>query len=215
VLAAFGGDPQSPLGRFRASMVIGYEKWHDGVGYDLEALAAASPEERAAIERIVLTHSPRGWRDVEALAALGTPAARAALTEALHDPDPEVRAHVAALPDAPISEAERTAALVRALETAEFYGGLTQTLDQVEEYHPPVIVDALLRGAIGREGGVACHFSAMLMFVHGRAASAFDWDQRPFFLRFNTEDRHERVTAFRELCAKIEVDPAPYLRAGE
>lgn len=215
VLAAFGGDPRSPLGRFRASMVIDYEKWHDGIGYDLEALAEASPDERAAIERIVLMHAPRGWRDVEALAALDTPAARAALREALHDPDPEVRAHVTALPDAPISEAERTASLVRALETAEFYGGLTQTLGQVEEFHPPVIVDALLRGALGREGGVACHFAAMLMFVYGRAESAFDWDQRPFFLRFNTEDRHERVTAFRELCGKIGVDPAPYLRAGE
>ncbi|MFO1497686.1 MAG: hypothetical protein U1G07_04715, partial [Verrucomicrobiota bacterium] len=38
--------PNSPLQRFQNSLTIDYEKWHDGIGYDLEALRAASPEER-------------------------------------------------------------------------------------------------------------------------------------------------------------------------
>jgi len=32
---------------------------------------------------------------------------------------------------------ERLASLVRALQSAEFYGGLTEALDEAEEYHPP------------------------------------------------------------------------------
>ena len=35
------------VSRFRASMNIDYEKWHDGIGYDLDALRAASNGERA------------------------------------------------------------------------------------------------------------------------------------------------------------------------
>lgn len=90
---------------------------------------------------------------------------------------------------------------------------MTSCLDEVAEYHPAPIVDALLRGAIGREGGIATHFAAMLMYVHGQAAAPFDWAHRPFFLRFNTTDRGDRERAFRELCQRCGVDPAPWLEA--
>ena len=41
----------SPLKRFEESMKIDYEKWHDGVGYDLEAIKSASPEQRKKSNR--------------------------------------------------------------------------------------------------------------------------------------------------------------------
>ena len=50
------------------------------------------------------------------------------------------------------------------------------------------------------------------MFLHGKAESSFDWDQRLFFLRFRTDVRAEREAVFRELCGKIGVGPDPYLR---
>jgi hypothetical protein len=56
------------------------------------------------------------------------------------------------------------------------------------------------------------HFAAMLCFIHGQTTEPFAMDHRGFFLRFNTEVRTERVDAFRELCAKIGVDGAPYLK---
>lgn len=95
--------------------------------------------------------------------------------------------------------------LVPALENAEAFGGLSPTLMQVEEFHPPEVVEALLRGVQNRDGETAVHFAAMLMFIHGKAKSCFDWEQRPFFLRFNTEDAGERNAAYGELCAKIGV----------
>ena len=49
------------------------------------------------------------------------------------------------------------------------------------------------------------------IIVFGKAKEPFDWKQRPFFLRFNTEDRKERVEVFRELCQKLEINSEKYL----
>jgi len=194
----------NPAERFLASMTGSLEQWRDGVGYDLEALAEASEEERSVIEAAVLRHEPRGWQDIEAMAALDTPPARYAMRAARDDPDPQVRAAVLRHAEAAmLTDEERTALMVEGLETAEFYGGLTQFLDQVEEWHPAPVLDALFRGARHREGEVAVHFAAMLMYLHGKAAEAFDWELRPFFLRFNTEDQAEREAAYKELRERV------------
>ncbi len=196
----------SALDRFTRSMERNRERWRDGVGYDLEALSAASPDARRAIEERLLRKRPRSWHDIEALAALDTPRARAAILAALDDPDAMVRAAVTRFAAAQIDRDEVAAALVRGLETAEFYGGLTQVLLQVETFHPPAVVEALFRGALARKGEVAVHFAAMLMFLHGKAHEPFDWSLRPFFLTFHTEDAAERAAAFEDLCARIGVD---------
>ena len=69
------------------------------------------------------------------------------------------------------------------------------------------------RGLLGlaRDGETALHFAGMLMFLHGKAETSFDWDKRPFFLKFHTEVRVEREAAFRELCGKIGVQADEYL----
>jgi hypothetical protein len=203
--------PDSVVHRFEASMNIDYEKWHDGIGYDLTLLQQATPAELEAIERILVPRARSDWRDVEALAALDTPAARRALTAAMKNGNAEIRAAVMCHAPELVSREERVAALVVALNTAEFYGGLSQALDDVGEFHPPEIVTALFRGVLERKGDIAIHFAAMLMFIHGKANSPFDWNHRPFFLRFGTTSREERKALFRELCAKVGVDPVNYL----
>ncbi len=60
----------SNLKRFEKSMNINYEKWHDGLGYDLDAIKSASATERKTIEQILIQHNPRDWRDIEALAQI-------------------------------------------------------------------------------------------------------------------------------------------------
>jgi hypothetical protein len=106
-----------------------------------------------------------------------------------------------------IPDATRVASLVEALKTAVAYGGLTQALEEVLECHPPEVMDALLRGLLEREGEVAVHFAARLFYLHGKADEPFDWNHRPFFLRFHTEDRAERLAVYRELCAILEIEP--------
>lgn len=202
--------PGSPLARFLASMVLDYEKWREGTGYDLEALREASPAERATIEGVLIDHIPRGWRDVEALALLTSDAARAALRDALRDDNAEVRAAVITHAPALVSNEERLASLLRGIAEATSFHGLDAVLSEASAFHPAPVVDALFRAALHREGDVAVHFAALLYFIHGVTNEPFDWDHRPFFLRFNTEDRAEREAAFRELCASAKADPARY-----
>jgi hypothetical protein len=49
------------------------------------------------------------------------------------------------------------------------------------------------------------NFAAMLLYIHGKAQEPFDWAQRPFLLRFNTDDGDERREAFLELCQRLSV----------
>ncbi len=196
--------------RFDASMILDYERWKEGIGYDLQAIATASPEERRRIEHKLLSGGVNGWRDVEALAAIGSPRAHGALKAALKTANPEVRMAVLRYAPKLVSKRIRIAAILAALQTADFYGGLSEALDEVTRTHPPEIIDALFRGTLEHKGDVACHFAAMLFYLHGKAAQPFDWAHRPFFLRFNTTDRVEREAAFAELCERVGVDPALY-----
>ncbi len=212
-------EPQAPrppataVDRFRSSMVMNYERWHDGTGYDLDILKTCTPEEAAQIEDLLVSGPARDWRDVEALAALDTPRARKQLREALRSENHEVSMAVLRMAPHVVSESERAETLISALEQAEIFGGLTQAYDFAAEYHPPPVVEALLRCAVQRSGENAVHMAALLLFIHGKADSPFEWSQRPFFLRFRTCDRTKREQVFRELCAKIGRDPEPVLEA--
>ncbi len=193
----------SLVGRFRRSMEINYEKWHDGIGYDLAVIDEASPSERSDIESIMLSRGARDWRDVEALAHLDTIRTQRVLEEAVRNAPIEIRVAVLDHAGELVSDHIKTEVLITALETADFYGGLTAALRLVEEFHPPKVIAALFHVARFRNGGPGVHFAAMLMFLHGKASSSFDWEQRPFFLRFNTPEGPERDAVFLELCAKI------------
>ena len=202
----------TPLQQFEASMNIGFEEWHDGIGYDIEAVKIASQAERDAIEQILINHSPRDWRDIEALAEINTKSARETIKEAIKDPNPVVRVAVARFTPDLVTNDERSQSIVDALEKAEIFYGLSQVLDEAERYHPEEVKKALIRGLLNRKGNVAVLFAAMLFYLFGAAKKPFDMKQRPFFLRFNTEDRKERIKVFRELCQKLKINPEDYLR---
>jgi hypothetical protein len=200
-------EPETALRRFERSMVCDYMKWHDGIGYDLQILKTATPDELVEIENLLVNHGINDWRDVEALAALDSPRARVLLRAALKSSDHVISTAVVSYAPHLLSDEERTRTLVAALNSSRIYEGLAQTLLEVEEFHPPEVVEALLRGVLKQDGETAVHFSAMLMFIHGKAESSFDWDLRPFFLKFNTDDRAERKALYRELCVRIGLNP--------
>jgi hypothetical protein len=202
----------SPKTKFLQSMEMNYEKWRDGIGYDLETLRKMSPQELGEIETILINHRPRDWRDIEALAKIDSPGARQAIEAALKDPDPQVRREAANHAGDKVSPADRETFLLKALKTCTAFDGLTEALDEAEEFHPPSVIDALVSGALNRDGETAVHFAAILFFLHGKSKERFDWDHRPFFLRFNTTNREERKAAFRELCETIGVEAEKYLR---
>ena len=200
--------PASPVvQRFRESMQIDYWKWHDGIGYDIGVLKQATQEERRQIEALVMQRGARDWRDVEALAAIHTPKAVEELRHALTRGDQAIAMAVLEYAPALVSENDRTAALVSAIEGAEIGSGLAEALRLVKHVHPPEVIDALFRATLTRPNVVL--FVAMLMFLYGLAKSDFDYDLRPFYFRFQSGDRE---APFRELCEKAGVNAERYLR---
>lgn len=200
-------DATSAVARFKASMEITHEKWHDGIGYDLSVLKEATPEELERIESLLIDRRLHDWRDIEALAALDSKRAQEALREALVLGDAKIRLAVCAHAPELVTERQRIDSLVQALEQSEIGTGLSEALDEVAEFHPPEIVRTLLRGLMARDGSIAVHFAALLYYIHGKAPEPFDLEQRPFFLRFNTANRVEREQVVRELCTALGVDP--------
>lgn len=189
------------LQRFLDSMVIDYEHWHDGIGYDMAALAAMNAEEREQLEILLLSRGVNDWRDVQALASLNTERSLAALRQALKT---EALPATLALHAVELAEYDDpAAAIVAELETAQWFEGLGPALDLAAENPAPAVIDALWRGLETRSGDVAVHFAALLAYLHGLASEPFDFEQRPFFLTFNTDDPKERRLAIAELRKRI------------
>ncbi len=195
--------------RFRQSMHVTYEMWHDGIGYDLDALEAATVDECAAIEAQLVGRGITDWRDVEALVAIATDRALDVVRTAGISGSTDIRLAVTRIAPDLVSAPEHTETLVHALETATLGDGLSSAIDQAATFHPPAVVEALLRGARSREGEAAVHFAALLLFIHGMTDEPFDWSERPFFLRFHSTG-DERWNVFQELCHKIGIDPASF-----
>jgi hypothetical protein len=199
--------------RFMASTEIDYERWREGIGYDLAALQEMDPDEQFRAEHWLRTRAGEDWRDLEALLALGSATARAAVLEQLRHGSVEQRLAAARrLADDPSLAADVEAAVLAGLESALFYGGLSDALDLAVELRTPAMVDALIRATLRDAGEAAVHAAARLAYIEGKAKEPFDWDLRPLFLRFGTADRAEREAVFRELCALCALDPEPFLR---
>ncbi len=189
--------------RFRASIPLDHERWHDGIGIDLDAIDALDPDERLRAETVLLAGAGLTWREIEALARLGTPGVEPALREVLRSGRLEDR--LAVVDHAPelLGPGELDALLVEGLATATALDGRSRLLRRVEQHHPPVVLDALLAAARQREPEMAVHAAALVDHLLGPARSSFDWDHRPFYLRFWAEPGSpERDEAWRELCAR-------------
>jgi hypothetical protein len=214
-------DRSAAYERFMASTDIGYDEWHDGIGYDLEALTQLEGAERDEVERWLVARANEDWRDVEALAALGSSAAKRAVRETLrtgtveqrlaaarHMPDDEDSAA-----DGPSKTDDVEAAIIAGLEAGDLSQGLTHALTLAEEHPTPPVLDALFRCALRGSSVARVHAAALLGYLHGNAKEAFDWDRRPFWLEFGVEDLAAVEAAFRKLCEECGVDPARYLEA--
>lgn len=206
--------PSPALERFRRSMVIGYEEWHEGTPYDLGALAALEPAERDEIEAELVGRAAADWRDVQALDVLGTARALKAVEGALSSKDVTIRLEAAErlrrrkLLDAPRFDT----VLVESLAEATLLNGMTRALGLAQEHASPAVLKQLLLCAERGNDDIRCHAAALIHYLFGIAKSPFDWDKRPFYLRFVSKDRKERRAAYIELCREVGVDPE---NAGE
>jgi hypothetical protein len=193
--------------RFISSMTMDFEKWHDGIGYDLEALKQVTPEERTSIVK-VLRSNQITWREIEALEAIGSAEAMEGIHKAAKD-ERDGGTRMAALEAAHNASGkkdmdETLPAEIRKLTTIE--NGLTRALLLAEEYPTEKVKQALLWASWNRTEA-SMHCAALLAYLCGAAKEAFDWDLRPLFLRLGPNNSYfERKKAFDELCALVKME---------
>ena len=184
--------------RFQKSTEITYEMWHDGEGYDLDAIGEMAPEERVQVEsELIQRLSGRGdWRDIDGLAALGTTSAVAAIQKARSHHNHEVRNQAIeyfAAAESVADPEQLDAEIARAVGQG--------AIDMAVDHRTPAVKRALLD--LSRLGNSVqrVNAAAMLLYVCGKTKEPFDWEERPFFLRFNGEG-HDLYVVWHELKAR-------------
>lgn len=192
---------------FVESMVIDYERWHDGIGYQIDLLPQMSDAERLEVENLLLQRGVQDWRDLEALDAMGTPRAIELILITRKRGTAELQIFAQRYGPQP-STKEREAAVIEGLANTDFYGGLTETLDMAVELDTPRVRAALLRVARDRTEAAPYHAVATLFAMSDLASSRWDDTHRQFYLRFSGPLGPERDAAYAELCAKLGVDPS-------
>ena len=195
--------------RFLDSMNMDYAKWHDGVGYDLDVLRKLSIDEKEKVEDVLITHGVRDWRDIEALAEIGSEKALSAIKSALQSDKYEVRIKaIESLSEKKVvGEKEIETVLVETIPLVSILNGQTFTLRLAEKYPTSEVKRALLWCTLHGNDDMRVHAAALIYYLYGIATSSFDWNYRPFYLRFGDKNLSNRKLAYDELCDKIQVDP--------
>lgn len=139
------------------------------------------------------------WRDVDALAALGTPAADTLLAACVRHANVIVRLragkHLADRGAPGALERE----LLAVLGDPDSEAPIEMTMRFAREYPTSAVRRALLQCAIEGAVHLRAHAAALSLFLAGRAAEPFDWAHRPLFLRFSAENRSVRLAALQDL----------------
>ena len=189
--------PSEAYKLFLDSMVMDFEKWHDGTGYDLEVLGRLEPEERASIEKLLIGKLEHGgdWRDLQALVALGTTSAREAVNRARFNHDTKVRNYAIRIClDAQDSKdmteeemAELEEQVIQAVKRGDYEMAESMPTMRVKK----ALLDSILTQEYNNEIRVSA--VAFLLYLCGQAPEPFDWSQRPFFLEFSTKKDRKMI----------------------
>ena len=195
--------PSDLVTQFLSSMVMDYDKWHDGVGYDLDLIDQMDEAEKAAIEEKLIRAGVSDWRDLEALERLNTNNALATLLAARNSPDEQIRLYALRYGPKP-ADYEREEVILAGLNSAS---SRSKAMDEAAKHPSPRIITALLRFARDGEGSDAYKAAATLYYIHGKIDSPHSWKHRKFFLRF-VDQAEDRKVVYEELCKKVRVDPS-------
>ncbi len=187
-------------------MRIGYLEWHEAIGYDLDALMQMSQHDLKTIETLLISRKDQDWRDVEALAALNTPHAIAALQECLHSQNNEVKLFaVKFLKEMEIVDRVEEVVL-ETLPKTKIGEGMTFALDLAKAYPTERISQKVLWCSLNGNDDIRIHCAALALYLYGVASSDFD-SSYPVIFEFREPDRSKRIKPFLELCGLIGVNP--------
>ncbi len=192
------GAAEDRVRAFEASMAMDYEKWHDGIGYDVGLIEAMTPEEKSRVESMLLSRAVSDWRDLEALEALKSPKAIEAILKTRESGDSQLRLAAQRYGPAPKSD-DRESAILKALRKTDLYDGLSEAIDEAVENPTPKIEAALLNIVRSQSGAEAYSAAAALYFIHGKIESHLGFENREFFLRLAEPDGDDRRSAVHQL----------------
>jgi hypothetical protein len=198
--------PSEPCRKFLDSTNVSYEQWHDGIGYDLDALAQVTDTERRYISDMLLQRvrsRAAQWRDIEAIEALKLPESRPVLEEALETAKPETRLRIAQALLAQGVAVGMDRIIADILRRGRYEDGLSAALDLAAAHATPYLREVLLECARNGHPDVRVHAAALTLYLAGKADAPFDWSKRPFLLQFGDENRAIREQAYAELCRRI------------
>jgi hypothetical protein len=202
--------PTDAYSKFMTSLALDYERWHDGEGYDLEALAGIDASERGDVVW-ELARREATWREIEALEQIDIPPAFMAIKRALRDSASIDTRLAAAEALTNMDKLEDPVDAVLAREIRKLDGiedGCSRALLMAEEHPTEAVKKALLAASLNRTES-AMHCAGVLCYLAGVGKEPFDWNLRPLFLRLGREEPEaDRKAAFKELCELVKMEPA-------
>jgi hypothetical protein len=196
--------------RFLASVVPVWKHWRDDQTYDLTALAMMPAEEREELVEL-LTGREVTWREVEALAVVDTPEARAAVDAASkHHLSIDTRLAAAEvlhqqgrLPELDVFLARQ----IRHLDRPQ--NGLKRVL-QLAGLHPSEVVKQALLWASYNQTACAPACAKLLLALAGAAKEPFDGAVEQMLEKLGFHNSYfDRQAAFEGLCQRVgmQLDP--------
>jgi len=195
--------------RFQKSTKIGYDEWHDGTGYDLDAFAQMTTGEKDRVARDLLVRGNLDWRDMEVLRLHGNSESVEKLRDLLATGSMDQRAHALRelIEMGKMSGNVPDAQLAHVLDDIDGLAGMTTALTIAAQHAGALSNAALLRGIRDRRA-VAVNFAGMVCYLAGVTDEEFDWNLRPLFLRLGEgTPEGDRNAAFAELCKLVGVPP--------
>lgn len=197
-LRALIGQPASEAwGAFAESARMDYEAWHDGTGFDLEALGRMPPIEQDLIRQWLHTRIGDGLRraeprEIEAAAALGETELLTKLTE---DSSADVRLQVKELLQKPDDVASE---LCQVFITSRSEEVVLRALDRVPAHATPEVRSALAK-RVARVDGTFINSAMTLLEVFAGVADA--WNERP--LLFQIQSEGSQGPLLKQLLARV------------
>jgi hypothetical protein len=198
-------EPSDALKKFRSSMIMDLEKWREGIGYDMDAFAAMTDDEKQAVIAEIREKKPLDWRDMEVLKFDNSKDSFDRLRDVLATGSCEERAH--ALGDlyemGRMNDSVFDHKLADILNDLTDGDGMTAALLLLQTHCGPKTRAALEKGVRERPD-IALHFAAELLDLEGLSddMAAFDPKFRPTLLKLlPDEPEEERKKAIEQVFA--------------
>lgn len=158
----------------------------------------------------LIQRKDQDWRDVDALAALGTPAAIQALIDCLTSYNNNAKLFaVQHLKEMEIvDQVEKV--IIETLPGTKIGDGLTYALSLAKKYPTEAIRRAVVWCSLNGNDDIRIHCAAMALYLYGKTKMDFDNSQEIIF-KFREAERLKRIEPFITLCGIIEIDPYDFI----